>query len=325
MLSALCALGFLAQFVYVTGPDKGPATLHPFERSHAGHQFWTRDLPATVTKITIIGEDNRRTRDRSKDKAFESAQGRVHCLEKPLRVRKRDKDKPLTPREKEFVRNNGFVAVAWLAIRDDIVIFSRHMIILDETKNTRLDFHNCYFEHIDTGKYIQFADAELVEVEFTTSNSNTLNELLAREGDVAIGRLKAVPIGGAAVPRSRIVVRRDINPSEEMKVAANFANNNRSGNREELTEAYCHSPARFKLPNGLLSALNATTCDTGKGSSGSAVMDGAGQIWGIVSGEAVRAKAGGVFSPADLSTDVVAFNHRLFEAYERLEARRTPD
>lgn len=282
-----------------------------------------RTIPKETNTITVgvFDEDGRRIRDRTKDPELERAQGRVHCLDMPL---KRNKNAgSLTNREKDLIRRNGG-ATSWLAISNDVIVLSRHVLIDSDAKSPKVDPRNCYFEHIDSGEMIKFADVEIAATKLSQTNSEKLNTILWFEGDYAMARLTKSPTGGAGIPRNRIVVRRDLSVLEEIRVIANHANNNASGNEDELTEVYCRSERHLARQKGVPSSLYIVTCAGGPGSSGSAVIDVSGRIWGVLTGSYSKSVADRDLVPSDLlkKSLVTGFDYRIFEMYERLEARR---
>lgn len=262
-----------------------------------------------VHKIAVIGPDDRHNRTPGEiAKDLESAQGRLWCFDNPP-------PDSLTKEKMKKLRRG--VSNATLAFENNRAIVCRHLFVCaDKTKKT-FKPENCLFEHVSSGELIPLVSA-------TYSKLKNDNDIDDANSDFALVTLKHTISEDKATALKKEDFFIDTSSSENItdpiKIASNYAANNKDGNPEALTLTTCKSEGRYNLLSGELANVYGTICDTGEGSSCAQAYrehDGRPKMFGVVTGEMKKKPEGGTFDPEKLSTLVTRFDESIFSLYEK--------
>ncbi|RWX63148.1 hypothetical protein [Mesorhizobium sp. M2A.F.Ca.ET.039.01.1.1] len=277
------------------------------------------DLPifTLYQQATLVGTEGRQERDPNQNPELEKAQGRAYCL--------------LTPPKKgrapstDFIKTHGTISNAVLALKEDVIILSRHKFVERDGKTPSVNYRNCYFEHIQSGEMIPFTDVEYPpNPGYRKKNSKSENAIWDFNDDIAVARLMRAPAGGKAIPRKNITLERNISTS--ITIISNYADNFEGHPNDALTTTTCNWVGWYNLPGGSLSNVAATDCDSGRGSSGAQAYATTPfyadkKLFGMIPGDTVELPDGAQLDVKKHVTYITRFG-RLDEIYEKLESRR---
>lgn len=276
------------------------------------HNDFFSDLKQLSHQTALIGPDDRQVRNGvNTPMDIESAQIRFFCPTKALRT------KGLPTRA--MLIASSFTFNGTMAFDGETAIVPRHAFIQRDGKQIAKP-QNCYVEHLATGEIIKASDGEWPAYQAGVDLG------AYHDRDFAVVRLGRKLRTNSHLSKDDIHIDFSRNLASNIQIVSNFGRIPEGKHEEQaLTITNCKRYGFYRFESRAESNAAATDCDTGQGSSGSGAymsFESRPKLIGLVSGEITKSAPGGNFNAANLSTIVAHFDRSLFEAYDRLQARK---